>query len=222
MRFAETPDAPALLVEPFWRGGVLYTAGWLASAYAQEPELLEAMGIGPVTEAAPPAEGQQVAAETLAFDAETGFYVDASYEPIPPRAKAALIAQVNADRDARIEGGFVFEGRPYQSRQSDRENIVRKGDRAQQDFDLDLVQPGQMCWDESLPEGQPFVFLAGDNSAVPMDAFTMVALRDAGEAFKQTCVFIARGAKDAIAAAADDATAEAIYAGIDWPPSSVE
>ena len=177
--------------------------------------------------AAPGKPAYDAGAETLDWIDNAWVVVD-----LPPPVETPIeivrndfIARINIDRDQRIEGGFVFEGHPYQTRQSDRENIVRKGDRAQRAIDLvrddaEALEAleDDLTWDATTG-GQPFVFLAGDNAAVPMDAFKMVALRDAGESFKQICVFVARGAKDLIAAAESAEDVAAIYDAIAWPPS---
>jgi len=105
---------------------------------------------------------------------------------------------INRIRDQRIEGGFTYDGHLYQSRQSDRENIIRKGDRADRAI-ADGCQAGDYLWDATT-DGHPFVWIDADNNLVPLDAQHMAALRDAGETFKQATTFYARWLKDQIAA----------------------
>ncbi len=229
MRFAETPAAPVFVQEPLTRNGVDYPAGWLAANWANDRALVEALGIGAVVEADDAPEGFEITASVLRHG-EQGFYIDATYEAVEPEppavpALAELLARVNIDRDIRIDSGFLFDGKLYQSRASDRENITRKGDRAEKVMLAATLAggtaladlAGDLLWDVTTA-GRPFAFKALDNSWTPMDAAKMVALRDAGEAFKQACTFIADAAKTAMIADGTDAGAKAVFDAIVWPP----
>lgn len=134
-------------------------------------------------------------------------------EPTLSERKAALTARVNAVRDERMSGGFDHGGHRFQSQQSDRENIVRKGDRADKAIDSGAAED-DLTWDVTT-DGQPFAWIAADNTLVPMDAFEMTAMRDAGERFKQATTFFARAYKDAILAAANHGVLDAMEAGIE-------
>lgn len=127
-------------------------------------------------------------------------------------------AEVNAERDRRIDGGFAFavEGVTYvvQSRQTDRENIealARDADKAIAAGAL----AGDFAWNDRYPA--PFGFIMADNQIVPIDAHQMVAMREAGAAFKANLTFFARSLKAEIDAAPDHATARAVRQGATWP-----
>lgn len=122
--------------------------------------------------------------------------------------KALLETQINTERDRRIEDGFAFLGHRFQSRQSDRENILGLAIRAR----ASGAQPGDLEW---LTPGQPFVFIAADNVLVPMDAPTVDALCSAGEKFKSGLTWAGRINKDALNACTSFAEIEALE--LVWP-----
>lgn len=147
-------------------------------------------GFGEVVREGAPAEASGVWTQQWVVRAETQDEADA-------RIKGTC-SQINRIRDQKIDGGFTHGGHRFQSKPSDRENIIRKGDRADRAIDGG-AQPGDLTWD-STTGGQPFVWIDADNNLLPLDAQGMAALRDAGEAFKQSCTFYARALKDQVQA----------------------
>ena len=128
---------------------------------------------------------------------------------IPAPTLAEVQRQIDLERDRRISGGFAHAGHTFQSRQSDRENILGAAISAQ----LWLGQggePGSLRWAD--PE-QDFVWIAADNQLVPMSALDVLALYQRGLTFKASQTFHARGLKDH-AATLDPAD----LAGFDWRP----
>ena len=122
-------------------------------------------------------------------------------------ARAALESAVDVERDRRIDGGFSFEGRPYQSRPGDRENIAGASTAAFAAMSLGAVA-GDLRWHGGDSD---FAWIAADNTLVPMDAPTMFAFGQAAMMHKQGLIFAARALKDA-----EDIPADC-SAGIYWP-----
>ena len=101
-------------------------------------------------------------------------------------------ADVDAERDRRIAGGFAFAGVRYQSRPDDRENIAGASTAA-----LGAMMAGAQAGDYRWHGGDSdFAWIAEDNSTVPMDAQTMFVLGQAAMAHKQAMIFAARTLKD--------------------------
>ncbi len=99
---------------------------------------------------------------------------------------------VDAERDHRIEAGFIFQGVLYQSRQQDRENISGASIAALMAIQGG-VDPTELDWQGT---GSPFVWLAADNSLNPMSAGTVLQFGQAAMAHKQAHIFVARSIKD--------------------------
>lgn len=101
-------------------------------------------------------------------------------------------AEVDIERDSRIDAGVEFQGVLFQSRATDRENIAGA---AQLGFMAVLAgaEPGDLRWSNS---GQDFAWIASNNSLVPMDAQTVVAFGKAAAERKQALIFAARQLKD--------------------------
>lgn len=101
-------------------------------------------------------------------------------------------ADVDAERDRRIDAGVVFQDVLFQSRATDRENIAGA---AQLGFMAMVAgaQAGDLRW--SSPD-QDFAWIASDNSLVPMDAPTVVAFGKAAAERKQVLIFAGRQLKD--------------------------
>lgn len=100
--------------------------------------------------------------------------------------------EVDMERDKRIDGGFAFDSKRYQSRPFDRDNISG----ATQAADLAIqagAQPGNVYWQNPT---QPFVWIAEDNSYTPMDAQTVVQFGQALLLHKQDHIFAARTLKE--------------------------
>lgn len=105
---------------------------------------------------------------------------------------AAAAAAVDAERDRRIDGGFVHEGVAYQTGAEDRANIAGAGLSAFM-AKLGGAQAGDLRW-----HGEPtdFAWIATDNSRTPMDVDQVIAFYQAGVAFKSRLIFAARAKKD--------------------------
>ncbi|WP_113154797.1 DUF4376 domain-containing protein [Nitratireductor sp. OM-1] len=109
------------------------------------------------------------------------------------QGQADLKAGIDAERDRRINGGFIFEGVEYQSRPEDRENIAGAATAA-----LGVImagaQPGDLRWHGGAED---FAWIAADNTMHTMDAQTVYAFGQAAMAHKQAHIFAARTLKDA-------------------------
>ncbi|MDV6226273.1 DUF4376 domain-containing protein [Nitratireductor aquimarinus] len=107
--------------------------------------------------------------------------------------QARLKSAVDAERDRRINGGFIFEGVEYQSRPEDRENIAGAATAALGAI-MAGAQPGDMRWHGGAED---FAWIAADNTMHTMDAQTVYAFGQAAMAHKQAHIFAARTLKDA-------------------------
>ena len=120
-------------------------------------------------------------------------YADGEFSPAPSKEVTPVTAEaVDAERDRRIDAGVQFQGVMYQSRATDRENIAGA---AQLGFMAVVsgAQPDDLRW--SSPDDD-FVWIASDNSLVPMDAQTVVAFGKAAAERKQDLIFAGRQLKD--------------------------
>lgn len=108
------------------------------------------------------------------------------------RTGPVTAADIDTERDRRIDAGVEFQGVMFQSRATDRENIAGA---AQLGFMAVVAgaQSGDLRW--SNPD-QDFAWIASDNSLVPMDAQTVVAFGKAAAERKQALIFAARQLKD--------------------------
>src|SRR5690606_23397809 len=100
---------------------------------------------------------------------------------------------VDRERDRRIAAGFTFNGKLYQSRPEDRENIAGASVAALAAMGNGAL-PGDYRWHGGDSD---FVRIAEDNSRTPMDTQTMSAFGQAAQAHKQAHIFAARALKDA-------------------------
>jgi hypothetical protein len=142
------------------------------------------------------------------FDIATGVLRD-----LTPEEEAQMLADhgayaptaedVDAERDRRIDGTFMFGGVVYQSRPQDRENIAGASQMAHIALTLGGKLPGDLYWHDGT---DPFVWIAADNSLNPMDAPTVIAFGQAAAAHKHAHIFAARQLKDADPIPADFAT----------------
>ncbi|MFK0384994.1 hypothetical protein [Agrobacterium sp. NPDC090273] len=134
---------------------------------------------------------------------------------IPPYVSPGITErQVDAERDRRIDAGFVFEGVHYQSRPEDRENIAGAKAAATDAITLFGAEAGNFAWQRLLDPNAPseFRWIAADNSTHPMDAQTAMRFGYAALGHKQDHIFAARELKDMDTIPADFAT-NASY----WP-----
>lgn len=124
--------------------------------------------------------------------------------PTPQPTAAEICREIDNERDARIDGGFTFGAHTYQSRTSDRENVMGAAQLA-------LAYLGAGGDPSSLRWANPdddFVWIAADNQTVPLTAADVVALFQAGVAFKSALTFYARAMKDAVIASEEPASVE--------------
>lgn len=131
-------------------------------------------------------------------------------EPAVPDLVRELCVQIDRERDRRIDGGFGFAGARFQSRPSDRENIMGAAQLAMAWLGGG-GDPDSLRWSD--PE-HDFGWITEDNTTMPMSATTVVAMFQRGVAFKSALTFFARDLKDAVIAAVDPASID-IEAG--WP-----
>lgn len=92
---------------------------------------------------------------------------------------------VDAERDRRIDAGVEFNGVLYQSKPGDRENIAGSSQFALR-AKLGGAEPGYLRWAD---ESADFVWIANDNSRVPMDVDTMLNFAKAALLRKQSLIF---------------------------------
>lgn len=118
-----------------------------------------------------------------------------------------LAADVDRERDARINGGFIFDSVRYQTRSEDRENIAGAKSAATDAITLGAAE-GEYDWQRLIDPDAPAVFqwIAEDNTSHPMDAQTMVRFGYAALAHKQRLIFAARAIKNMSPIPADFAT----------------
>lgn len=97
----------------------------------------------------------------------------------------AMSLLVDAERDRRVELGFEFQDKHYQTRGAgDRENILGAMNNALAAI-MNGTKEGELRWADPAKE---FFWIAADNSRVPMDAQTALALGQAATARKSALV----------------------------------
>lgn len=100
--------------------------------------------------------------------------------------REALAPLIDAERDRRISAGFEFAGVRYQSRlpqdgkAGDWEVFSGKALEALMAV-MGGAQPGDLRWSDPAED---FAWIAADNSRVPMDAQTVIALAKAASAHR--------------------------------------
>ena len=110
-----------------------------------------------------------------------------------PDPYVPLPYKVDQERDARIVGGFMFGGKLFQSRPDDQQNISGAGALALVAI-VNGAQRGDLRWHGGASD---FVWIATDNSLMPMDAQTVIAFGQAAASWKMAHVFAGRALKDA-------------------------
>lgn len=128
--------------------------------------------------------------------------------------QALLKEQVNAIRDSRVRQPFGFGEHRYDYDSDSQKRIT--GAAALAGFALTIggKAPDDLYWHDGAT---PFTWIAADNAFVQMDAQTVFALGQAAAAWESAHVFAARGLKDAIDLAEDDAALAAIDITQGWP-----
>lgn len=119
-------------------------------------------------------------------------WIDGEWRTLPPALPVPTPDAIDAERDRRIANGFSFNGKLYQSRPEDRENIAGAA-LAALAAQISGAEPGDYRWHGGDSD---FVWIAEDNSLTPMDAQTMFAFGQAAMAHKQALIFKARAIKD--------------------------
>lgn len=98
---------------------------------------------------------------------------------------------INAERDRRIQSGFVFNEIKYDSRPEDQKRISAAAQLAFMAM-LNGAQPNDYMWAST----QPFGWIAQDNSVVFMDAQTVIDFAKTAAEWERVHIFAARTLKD--------------------------
>lgn len=126
-------------------------------------------------------------------------------EPVKTQDEMATL--VDAERDRRIDAGFAFNGKQYQTRQTDRESIAGAAQIAFMAI-MGGAEAGDLRWAD--PDND-YVWIAMDNTLTPMDAQTVVEFGKAAAARKTQLIYAARELKNQTPVPAD-------YADDKWWP----
>jgi hypothetical protein len=100
-------------------------------------------------------------------------------------------AEIDAERDRRIDAGFYFDGALFQARPEDRENIAGAKAAASDAITIFGAQPGNLAWRQLLDPTAPaeFRWIAADNSTVAMDAQTAMRFGYTALSHKEAHIF---------------------------------
>ena len=134
----------------------------------------------------------------------------------PPLAErqARLRERVNAIRDLRMRSAFLFAGHRFDYDSDSRKRITGAAALAGFAMTIGGKAPDDLYWHGGET---PFTWIAADNAFVQMDAQTVFAFGQAAGAWESAHIFHARGLKDAIDLAEDDAALAAIDIESGWP-----
>lgn len=99
---------------------------------------------------------------------------------------------INEERDRRIAMGFLFAGKIFDSRPDDQTNIAGAAQLAFMAI-VSGAKAGNLRWHGGESD---FCWITQDNTLMPMDAQTVVALGRAAAAWKQAHIFTARAMKN--------------------------
>lgn len=99
---------------------------------------------------------------------------------------------VDRERDRRIDGGFTFAGKVYDSDSDSRASIAGAMSQALAAVTAG-AQTGDLRW---MHPDKDFGWIAADNSITPMDATTCLAFARSAAAWYERLIFKARGLKD--------------------------
>lgn len=103
--------------------------------------------------------------------------------PIPP----VTPDQVNAERDRRLRADFMFNGVPFQRDPTSLQRITGAATLA--GFAIAQgAQPGDLRWANAERD---FLWIASDNTLVPMDAQTAFAFGQAAASVETSLIFAA-------------------------------
>lgn len=118
--------------------------------------------------------------------------------------------RIDKIRDTRIDSGFSWNGMRFQSRPSDRENIMGASALAMAYIGAG-GDPTETKWADHEND---FEWILEDNGRTTLSAGDVISLFQAGVAFKSAQTFYARSLKDALAEADDPSTVDIING---WP-----
>lgn len=108
--------------------------------------------------------------------------------PVP----VPTVDAVNEERDRRVATRFIFNGKAFAFDPGSKQRVTGAATLA--GFAIgNGAQPGDVEW---AGGGSPFVWIADDNSLVPMDAQTCFAFGQAAAAHESAHIFAARALKD--------------------------
>lgn len=124
--------------------------------------------------------------------------------PVIDNSAEAICSRIDKERDRRIDGGFDWQGHRFQSRPSDRENLLGAAQLAIAAIGAG-VQRDNLRW---VNPDADFVWITEANDLVPLDAFQVVQLFQIGVAYKTALTFFARTLKDQVLSAEDPTTVE--------------
>jgi hypothetical protein len=114
-------------------------------------------------------------------------------DPYVPAQPTITGADVDAERDRRIEAGMVWLGVRYQTRQQDRENVHGAATMALAAMATGGGLPGDLRWHGGVED---FVWIAEDNTLHTFDAPGFFAFAKGMAAHKSALIFAARAIKD--------------------------
>jgi len=118
-------------------------------------------------------------------DAKTGRVTEREYTPKPVPITPA---QVNAERDRRLEMDFTFNGEKFQRDQKSLSRI--SGAASLAGFAIAQgAQPGDLRWHGGDAD---FVWIASNNSLMPMDAQTVFAFGQVAANVETRIIFAAK------------------------------
>ena len=112
--------------------------------------------------------------------------------------------------DGLMRAGFTYSGALYQIDTAAQAQIAAMG----------VMALGSITDPVGSPWPAGFYWIAADNSHVPMDAATMYGFGRAAAAYVSACVLRLRAIEDAIAAAPDQPTLDAIDVTAGYPQAS--
>jgi hypothetical protein len=142
-------------------------------------------------------------------------------EPPPPTPDATLAERkiavrgwINAERDRRVRLPFGFGANRFDYDDASQKRITGAGALALIAITVGGKAPTDTRWHGG---DEDFVWIAADNSLVPMDAATVLAFGQAAGAWDSAHVFAARVLKDAAEAAIDENALDAIDISTGWP-----
>lgn len=153
---------------------------------------LQGLGIYWITEPDAPGAFAEITGRTLTVQHGLPVRVATIVETPNADVATAICARLDAIRDAKIAGGFTYNGHTYQSAASDQ---TRLQGAAQLAFMAKAAgaQAGNYRW--SNPNSD-FTWIAADNTRVTMDVNDVLGLFQAGAVFETTLVFACRAKKD--------------------------